>query len=528
MAGPAAREDGARESAQPPAGGALRRPAAARRNLARTRDPPHDPLCRRAHRKPRLEDERRDPRAPARLDRVLRADDRHGHARTTRSRDRRPRPVPRRRADREGAARCKSGRRARRHEQLELMLRVALKGLAGRKLRAFLTALAIILGVSMISGTYVLTDTINNAFTSIFTQTYKNADAVISAKTAFTNDNGNGVQTPGFSQNLLAKVQALPDVNAAEGSVTDDQTKLVGPDNKVISTHGAGSLALSVDPDGDQRFNPLELTAGHWPRGPNEIAVSTNVASKKHYEVGDTIGAQKNGPVQKFRIAGIVALSGVSIGSATLAVFDLPTLQNLLGRAGQLDIIRVQSKTGVPTSQLISEIKPILPADTQVRNTAAQVKEDKKSVNGFTSFIKYFLLAFAGIALFVGSFVIANTLSITIAQRVRELATLRTIGATRRQVRRSVLVEALVIGLVGSVAGLALGFGLAKLLDALIRTIGIDLPQAGLVFSTRTVVVSLLVGVVITLIASLRPAMRATRVPPIAAVREGSVLPPSR
>jgi len=158
------------------------------------------------------------------------------------------------------------------------MLRVALKGLAGRKLRAFLTALAIILGVSMISGTYVLTDTINNAFTSIFTQTYKNADAVISAKTAFTNDNGNGVQTPGFSQNLLAKVQALSDVNAAEGSVTDDQTKLVGPDNKVISTHGAGSLALSVDPDGDQRFNPLELTAGHWPRGPNEIAVSTNVA----------------------------------------------------------------------------------------------------------------------------------------------------------------------------------------------------------------------------------------------------------
>jgi len=408
------------------------------------------------------------------------------------------------------------------------MLRVALKGLAGRKLRAVLTALAIILGVAMISGTYVLTDTINNAFTSIFTQTYKNADAVISAKTAFTNDNGNAVQAPGFSQNLLAKVQTLPDVNAAEGSVTDDQTKLVGRDNKVISTHGAGSLALSINPDGDQRFNPLKLTAGHWPRGPGEIAVSTNVASNKHYEVGDTIGVQKNGPVQKFRIAGIVTLPGVSIGSATLAVFDLPTLQKLLGREGQLDIIRVQSKAGVPTSQLISEIKPILPNGTQVRNTAAQVKEDKKSVNGFTSFIRYFLLAFAGIALFVGSFVIANTLSITIAQRTREFATLRTLGATRRQILRSVIVEALVIGILGSVAGLFLGLALAKGLNEVFVLLGIDLPTAGTVFETRTVVVCLLVGTVITLIASLRPARRATRVPPIAAVREGADLPPGR
>jgi putative ABC transport system permease protein len=408
------------------------------------------------------------------------------------------------------------------------VLRVALKGLAGRKLRAVLTALAIILGVAMISGTYVLTDTINNAFTSIFTQTYKNADAVISAKTAFTNDNGNAVQAPGFSQNLLAKVQALPDVNAAEGSVTDDQTKLVGRDNKVISTHGAGSLALSINPDGNQRFNPLKLTAGHWPRGPNEIAVSTNVASNTHYEVGDTIGAQKNGPVQKFRIAGIVTLPGVSIGSATLAVFDLPTLQKLLGRTGQLDIIRVQSKSGVPTSKLISEIKPILPAGTQVRNTAAQVKEDKKSVNGFTSFIRYFLLAFAGIALFVGSFVIANTLSITITQRTREFATLRTMGATRRQILRSVIVEALVIGILGSVAGLFLGLALAKGLNEVFVLLGIDLPTAGTVFETRTVVVCLVVGTVITLIASLRPARRATRVPPIAAVREGAELPPGR
>jgi putative ABC transport system permease protein len=408
------------------------------------------------------------------------------------------------------------------------MLRVALKGLAGRKLRALLTAIAIILGVAMISGTYVLTDTINNAFTSIFTQTYKNADAIISAKTAFTNDNGNGVQAPSFSENLLAKVQALPDVKAAEGSVTDDRTQLVGRNGKVVSTHGSPSLAFSVNPKGDQRFNPLTLVQGHWPSGADEIAIDTSVASSKHYEVGDTIGVERNGPVRKFRIAGIVKLPGVSIGSATLAVFDLPTLQKLLGREGKLDLIRVQSNAGVPTSRLIGQIKPILPASAQVRNTSAQVKEDKKSASSFTSFIRYFLLAFAGIALFVGSFVIANTLSITIAQRTREFATLRTLGAKRRQVLRAVIVEALVIGILGSVAGLFLGLALAKGLKAVFVLLGIDLPTAGTVFETRTVVVSLLVGTLITLVASLRPARRATRVPPIAAVREGAELPSGR
>jgi putative ABC transport system permease protein len=409
------------------------------------------------------------------------------------------------------------------------MLRVALKGLAGRKLRAVLTALAIILGVAMISGTYVLTDTINNAFTSIFTQSYKNADAVISAKTAFTNNNGNAVQAPSFSQYLLNTVRALPDVNAAEGAVTDDQTKFVDRSGKVISTHGAGALALSVNPTGDQRFNPLKLTAGNWPSGPDEIAISSNVASNNHYKVGDTIGVvTTNSPTRKFRVAGIVTLPGVSIGSATVSVFDLPTLQQLLGRPGQLDIIRVQAKSGVPTSKLISEIKPILPAGTQVRNTAAQVKEDKKSVNGFTSFIRYFLLAFAGIALFVGSFVIANTLSITIAQRTREFATLRTLGATKRQIRRSVIIEALVIGILGSVAGLFLGLALAKGLQKVFTAFGIDLPTAGTVFETRTIIVCLLVGTIVTLVASWRPARRVMRVPPIAAVREGAEVPPGR
>ena len=170
----------------------------------------------------------------------------------------------------------------------------------------------------------------------------------------------------------------------------------------------------------------------------------------------------------------------------------------------------------------------MLPPNAEVRTGEAQAKHETKETNSFLTIIQDFLLAFAGVALFVGSFVIANTLSITIAQRTRELATLRTLGATRRQVLRSVLLEAFVIGLFASVIGLFLGLGLAKGLNSLFVSFGIDLPQAATVFATRTIVVSLVVGVLITVLAALRPALRATSVPPIAAVREGALLPPSR
>ena len=161
------------------------------------------------------------------------------------------------------------------------MLKVALKGILGRKLRAVLTATAIVLGVAMISGTFILTDTIKGAFNTIFTVSYKNADAIISGKTAFTN-NGNGarIQAPSLSSSLLAKVQALPDAQAAQGSLTDDQTKLVGRNGKVINSHGAPNLAFSVDPSSDQRFNPLVLTSGRWPRTSDEVAIDTGTAGK--------------------------------------------------------------------------------------------------------------------------------------------------------------------------------------------------------------------------------------------------------
>ncbi len=378
----------------------------------------------------------------------------------------------------------------------------------------------------MVSGTYVLTDTIKGAFDTIFVQSYKNADAVITGKVAFTNNEGNAVETPSFPESLLGRVRALPDVVYAAGEVTDARTHLIGRDGKAIVTHGAPALAFSVDPN-DQRFNPLTLTAGNWPRGPGQIVIDKATADKEHFRVGDTIRVEARGPVRPFVISGIAKYGSINIGNATFAGFDLPTAQVLLDKPGKLDVIRVQSRAGVATSKLLDELRPVLPQTAQVRSASAQAQEDLKQV-GFISILQKILLVFAGIALFVGAFVIANTLSITIAQRTREFATLRTLGATRRQVLGSIIVEGLVIGVLASVVGLFAGLLLAKALNALFVSVGINLPRRGTVFETRTIIVSLLVGIVVTLVASLRPALRATRVPPIAAVREGAVLPPSR
>jgi putative ABC transport system permease protein len=405
---------------------------------------------------------------------------------------------------------------------------VALKGLLGRKLRAVLTAVAIVLGVAMISGTYVLTDTIKAAFGTVFTTVYKNTDAVITSKSALGNNTNNNNLPPSFPESLLSKVQKLPGVQEASGGI-DDFAHLVGRDGKVISGGGAPPLAFSVHPKGDQHFNPLTLVSGTWPVGPHQVAIDANTASKKHYKVGDTIGVIARGPEQTFTVAGIVKIGGVSsLGGATMAIFDFPTAQKLFNKVGKLDGIDIAAKHGVSPSQLVREVKPLLPANAEVRTGQAQAAQATKDTNGALSIINDFLLAFGGVALFVGAFVIANTLSITIAQRTRELATLRTLGATRRQVLRSVMLEALVIGALGAVSGLFLGLGLAKGLNRLFVHFGIDLPQAGTVFATRTIVVSLAVGIGITLIAALRPAIRATRVPPISAVREGAVLPTSR
>ncbi len=408
------------------------------------------------------------------------------------------------------------------------MTAVSLKGLWGRKLRTLLTALAIVLGVSMISGTYVLTDTITAAFTNIVDHSFQNSDAVISGKVAFKNDNSNTAETPAFPASVLVKVRQLPDVATASGEV-GGEAQLIGRDGKVISTGGGGSIASSVDPPNDARFNPLKLAEGRWPVGGGQIAIDKHTADTKHYALGDTIGVATDQGARRFEITGIATYAeSSSIGSATIAIFDIPTAQKLFSKVGKLDGIQLAAKDGVTPEKLVSEIRPLLPATAKVKTSAAQTQEAVDDVNSSLGMIQKFLLGFAGIALFVGAFVIANTLSITIAQRVREFATLRTIGGSRRQVLRAVMLEAFVVGAAASVVGLFLGLGIAKGLNALFVAIGVEFPKGGTVFSARTVIVSLTVGIVVTLLASLRPALRATRVPPIAAVREGAELPAAR
>jgi putative ABC transport system permease protein len=409
------------------------------------------------------------------------------------------------------------------------MTSVALKGLAARKLRALLTALAIVLGVAMVSGTYVLTDTIKSAFDQIFAGSYKNTSAVVTGKSAVSFAQSGSPTVPA---SVLTRIAKLDDVETATGQIfnlndSSDTGKLIGRNGKPLGGSGNPTFAFGLDPN-IGKLNPMTLTAGRWAAGPHEIVIDSSSAKSGHFAVGEMIGAAVQGPAKQYRITGIAKFGSVdSLGGATIAIFDTATAQKLLDKDGY-DLIAVSAKTGVSPQSLVSEIKPLLPANTEVQTGSEQAKAAAKDISEFTKFIQYFLLAFGVVALFVGAFVIFNTLSITIAQRTRELATLRTLGASRRQVRRSVLLEGLVIGTVASALGLALGVALAKGLGSLMAAMNLDLPKAGTVFETRTVIVSMTLGIVVTLLATIAPAIKATRVPPIAAVREGATLPPGR
>jgi putative ABC transport system permease protein len=406
------------------------------------------------------------------------------------------------------------------------MIAVALKGLLGRKFRAGLTAFAIVLGVAMISGAFVLTDTLGQSLDHIYKQSYAASDAVISSEEA-VNTGDTTPEAPAFSAGVLRRVERLPGVRLAQGSI-QDRARLVDRSGNAIGTANNGT-AVGVDPTADQSLNPLRLVAGEWPHGRGEIAIDKTTADKRHFKLGQTVGAFADGPVHRYRVSGIVRFGTVdAIGSATITVFDLTTAQRLFDKQGKLDLIRVQAKDGVSDSELLRQIRPLLSATTQVKTAAAQASSDSKDTQGGVETIRFILLAFAGIALFVGGFVIANTLAITVAQRLRELATLRTLGASRRQVLGSVVLESGVVGLIGSLVGLFLGLAIAVGLRALLQATGFELPGGGIVFSGRTILISLAAGTLIALLASLRPAFRATRIEPIAAVREGTVLPRSR
>jgi putative ABC transport system permease protein len=402
------------------------------------------------------------------------------------------------------------------------MTRVALRGLLRRKTRAVLTSLAVVLGVAMISGTYVLTDTMQKAFTSAFSTGYEHTSVIITGKEVVKES----ATHPTVPASLLARVRSQPGVAAAAGGVSDT-VRLIGRDGKALGGRNATGVGFGVDP-AQPRFSPIRLTTGTWARGGDQVVIDSVSAEKHHYAVGDSIAAKADGPVRRYTISGIGKLGGATIGGLTIAAFDLPTAQAVLHKRGRLDEIDVAAARGVSQPQLVRRVQPLLPANAQVRTPDQQAKEGAREISSDIGFFRTFLLVFGGIALFVGAFVIFNTISITVAQRARELATLRTLGASRRQVLGSVVLETFVIGLGASAIGLLAGVGLAKGLDALFAALGADLPKAGTVLAGRTVAVSLVAGTLVTLAAGLLPALRATRVPPIAAVREGAVLPRSR
>src|SRR3712207_6232898 len=367
-------------------------------------------------------------------------------------------------------------------------------------------------------------DLIQKGFDGIFTASYEQTDAVIAGKEIVKGSQSGAATVP---ESLLTRVRALPEVAAAGGTIApiaSNKAEIFGRDGKPVGSGGAPQFGLGNDASQPQ-FSPLKLTTGQWPEGPRQIALDAGTAAAQDFKVGDTVAVSTLGAKRRYEVTGIATFGTVdSLGDATMAIWDLPTAQTLLDKEGRFDGISIAATPGTSPEELIAAVEPLVPASLEVKDAEQQAAADAKETNVIVNAIRYFLLGFGGIALFVGAFVIFNTLSITVAQRTREFATLRTLGAARKQVMRSVVIEGLVIGLLASVIGLFAGFGLAKLLSAL----GGELPENGMVFALRTVLVSLALGTTITLLASVIPALRATRVPPIAAVREGSTLPPSR
>src|SRR4051812_46467590 len=415
------------------------------------------------------------------------------------------------------------------------MIAVALKGIAGRKLRALLTAFAIVIGVSMVAGTFILTDTTRSAGLALDDTTTSMTDAAIFGKQLVQGSSSESHVT--IPASLLAKVRAQPGVAAAAGDVMPQKephvADIIGRNGKPAAAQSIGRgfdpATRALAPVSAGGFGPLELETGHWPRGFGQVVIDRRTAAAQRYKAGDSIVISTLGARHPFAIAGTVSfLSEELPPHPSVAAWDVKTAQKLLDRVGSFDTVSIDAEPGTSGAQLVRTIAPLLPANLQVKGAEASVKAAEADWNHSMATIRAFLLVFGGIALLVGAFVIFNTLSITVAQRIRELATLRTLGASRKQVMRSVVVEGLVLGTLASVIGLIAGYGIAKTMMAVVRTIGMTLPQGSMVVQPRTVLVSMAVGIGVTLLASVLPARRATRVPPIAAVREGATLSSTR
>jgi putative ABC transport system permease protein len=394
--------------------------------------------------------------------------------------------------------------------------KVALRGIGARKLRAFTTWLAIFLGVALVAGTYVLTDTINESFSDIFSESLKGTDVAITARQDVQSDEDT---PPAFPARLIKRVRQVDGVDAAAGSVFA-VGRFVDTKGDPIGNSFAPNFIASLLPD---RFETLEVVEGHVPRTTREVTIDTQTADTGDLRVGGKLRLAGAHDARTYDIVGLTKLGDTSFGGAGIAELTLPEAQRVTDREGQFDQISVAAEDGVSPEELRDRIARVMPRQVQVETgeQAAQRQTDDIAEN--LSFLRIALLVFAGVSLFVGAFQIFNTFSITVAQRTREFGMLRTLGASRRQLLATVGIEALALGLLGAAVGLAGGIGFAFGINELFKAVGIDLPNTGTVITPRTVIVSLIVGVVVTLVAALVPALRATRVTPMAALREAEL-----
>ncbi len=397
------------------------------------------------------------------------------------------------------------------------MWRATVKGLLAHKLRLALTALAIVLGVMFVSGTLVLTDTLHATFTTLFENVYKNVSFEVRETAAFTGTAGTSVRNP-VPESIANTVRSVPGVQYADGAV-GGYAQFVAPNGKAVTTGGAPTIGLSFDPN--PQLSSLRLSQGKAPTNAHQVVVDAGTAGKYHFAVGDHVRILLAGPPQTFTVSGIAQFGTANnLAGATIAAFDLPTAQQLFNRVGYYDSVDVLAEPGVDLAQLQKSIARVLPHGVEVVTGQTVANEQSSSINQALSFFSTALLIFAFIALFVGGFTIFNTFSIIVGQRTRELALLRILGASRRQVFRSVLAEAGIVGLVASLIGLGLGVLAAVGLEALLKAFGITVPSGPLVFQFRAVVAALLVGVGVTVVSAISPARRAVRIPPIAAIAD--------
>jgi putative ABC transport system permease protein len=394
--------------------------------------------------------------------------------------------------------------------------KVALRGIAARKLRAFTTWLAIFLGVALVSGTYILTDTINESFGEIFSESLKGTDVAITAKTDIASDD---TGPPAFDASLLPRVRDVEGVEAAAGSVFSIG-KFVKADGEALTDSFAPNFISSLLPG---RFETLDYVEGRKPRTASEASIDTQTADNGGLEIGDELRVAGAREVKAYDVVGLTQLGDSNFGGAGIAQMTLPEAQRVTDRVGKFDQISVAAAEGVSAAELRDRIAEILPPNLIAETGEQAAQRQSDDIASDLGFLRIALLVFAGISLFVGAFQIFNTFSITVAQRTREFGMLRTLGASRGQILSSVGIEALVLGILGAVAGLVAGILFAAGINALFKAIGADLPNTGTVVLARTVIVSLLIGIVVTLVAALAPALRATRITPMAALRESEL-----